>query len=115
MKPPIYKFEHEFLAVGEEGFSEPHFQLLERYLEKQKKSYLFETSYRKGEKGILFNQYVGVITVKDLTIYVLPKADKEKKENESAELWRHRLTFMLLQNKIISFANLLLIFFRRDV
>ncbi len=94
----IYKFEHEFLAVEEDGFSEHHFQLLAKYLEKQKKSYLFETSYRKGKQGIKFCQYVGVITVKDLTIYVLPKADKDANDAEGDKtLWQERLTFMLSQ------------------
>lgn len=94
----IYKFEHEFLAVEEDGFSEHHFQLLAKYLEKQKKSYLFETSYRKGKKGIKFCQYVGVITVKDLTIFVLPKADKDAEDAEGDKtLWQDRLTFMLSQ------------------
>lgn len=104
MIPSIYKFEHEFLAVEEDGFSEHHFQLLAKYLEKQKKSYLFETSYRKNKIGIKFNSYVGVITVKDLTIYVLPKADKDAKEETESEkkskneqLWQDRLTFMLSQ------------------
>lgn len=111
MAKEIYKFEHEFLAVGEKfpdekdkssgakfEFSESHFQLLAKYLEKQKKSYLFETSYRKGKQGIKFNSYVGVITVKDLTIYVLPKADKDAEDAEGDKtLWQHRLTFMLSQ------------------
>lgn len=93
----IYKFEHEFLAVGEDGFSDTHFQLLAKYLEKQKKSsYLFETSYRKGKQGIKFNSYVGVITVKGLTIYVLPKADKDANDGDK-DLWSKRLFFMLSQ------------------
>ena len=92
----IYKFEHGFLAVEEDGFSNTHFQLLAKYLEKQKKSYLFETSYRKGKNGIKFNSYVGVITVKDLTIYVLPKADKDANDGDK-DLWSKRLFFMLLQ------------------
>ena len=103
MGKEIYKFEHDFLAVGEKSsddkkvFSETHFQLLEKYLEKHKKSNLFETSYRYGKgKGIKFSQYVGVVTVKDLTIYVLPKADKDA-EDEDKDLWRNRLTFMLSQ------------------
>lgn len=106
MSKEINKFEHGFLAVGDKffdgdlefEFSESHFQLLEKYLEKQKKSYLFETSYRKGKKGIKFCQHVGVITVKDLTIYVLPKADKDAKDGDGdKELWQDRLTFMLSQ------------------
>lgn len=95
-KGTIYKFEHDFLAVGEKCFSETHFQLLEMYLGKHKKANLFETSYRKGNKGIKFNQCVGVVTVKDLTIYVLPKADKDAK-GENEKLWQDRLTFMLSQ------------------
>lgn len=104
MSKEINKFEHGFLAVGDKffdgdlefEFSESHFQLLEKYLEKQKKSYLFETSYRKGKKGIKFCQYVGVITVKDLTIFVLPKADNDAKDGDK-DLWQERLTFMLSQ------------------
>lgn len=97
-KEPIYKFEHGFLAVEEKEFSDLHFRLLEKYIEKQKKSHLFETSYRKGKRGIKFNSYVGVITVKDLAIYVLPKADKDAAEKTDDEtLWRDRLTFMLSQ------------------
>lgn len=98
MSTEVYKFEHGFLAVGEDGFFWPHFQLLEKYLGKQKKSYLFETSYRKDKIGIKFNSYVGVITVKDLTIYVLPKADKDAEDAEGDKtLWQDRLTFMLSQ------------------
>ena len=96
MGKEIYKFEHGFLAVEEKDFSTPHFDLLEKYLEKQKKSYLFETSYRKGKKGIKFNSYVGVITVKNLTIYVLPKADKDSMDDDRV-LWQDRLNFMLSQ------------------
>lgn len=98
----INKFEHEFLSIEEKSsdgkykFSDTHFQLLAKYLEKQKKSHLFETSYRKGKVGIKFNSYVGIITVKDLTIYVLPKADKDATDGDKA-LWQDRLTFMLSQ------------------
>ena len=98
----IYKFEHDSLFVGDNGFTENHFMLLERYLDRQKggKSYLFETTCSHKKKGIKFSQYVGVITVKDLTIYVLPKADKDAKEKTdktSTMLWQDRLTFMLSQ------------------
>ena len=74
--------------------------MLVNYFERQnrKLSYMFETSCRKGVNGILFKQYVGVITVKDLTIYVLPKADKDAEDAEGDKtLWQDRLTFMLSQ------------------
>ena len=109
MSKEIYIFEHGFLAVGENfhdeknessgakfEFSKDYFKLLVKYLEKQKKSDLFETSYRKNKEGIKFSSYVGVITVKDLTIYVLPKADKDAADDDK-DLWQHRLTFMLSQ------------------
>ena len=93
-------FEHGFLPVGENGFTENHFNLLEKYIEGQKlkkqKTNLFESSREKGKNGIRFKQYVGVVVVKDLTIYVLPKADKEK-EGANEDLWRNRLTYMLSQ------------------
>ena len=108
VKPPIYVWEHEFLPVGkvfnvEENsveFSQLYYDLLEKYIERhnRKLSYMFDTSRRSGKDGILFKQYVGVITVKDLTIYVLPKADKDAKvETEDKDLWRNCLTFMLSQ------------------
>jgi len=105
-KEPIYVWEHEFLPIGKKNFTKTHFELLVNYIERKnrKLSYMFDTSCRRGVNGILFKQYVGVITVKDLTIYVLPKADKDAKEETDSEkkkknenLWRNRLTFMLSQ------------------
>lgn len=102
----IHKFEHGFLSVGDiiDGitFTQSHFTLLEKYIAKQQqknKSFsLFEASRNKGKDCIRFKQYVGVITVKDLTIYVLPKADKDAEDAEGDKtLWQHRLTFMLSQ------------------
>lgn len=95
MKDPISKFEHGFLQVGEQGFTDEHFDLVEKYIERQLKKHMFESSREKGKNGIRFKQYVGVVVVKDLTIYVLPKADKESETNQ--DLWRNRLTYMLSQ------------------
>lgn len=100
VKKPIYVWEHQFLPIDNENFTERHFQLLVSYIERQnrKLSYMFDTSCRSGKDGILFKQYVGVITVKDLTIYVLPKADKDTEDAEGDKtLWQDRLTFMLSQ------------------
>ena len=95
---PIYVWEHQFLPLDKENFTERHFKLLENYIERRnrKSSYMFDTSCRRGVNGILFKQYVGVITVKDLTIYVLPKADKDAEDGDK-DLWQNRLTFMLSQ------------------
>ena len=106
-KEPIYVWEHQFLPIDDKNnFTERHFNLLAKYIERQnrKLSFMFDTSRRGGKDGILFKQYVGVITVKDLTIYVLPKADKDAKEESEGDekkknekLWQDRLTFMLSQ------------------
>lgn len=98
----IYVWEHQFLPIDKENFTERHFKLLENYIERRnrKSSYMFDTSCRRGVNGILFKQYVGVITVKDLTIYVLPKADKDAKEesdDKAKTVWSKRLIFMLSQ------------------
>lgn len=94
----LYVWEHQFLPIDKEKFTQSHFTLLVKYIERQNRkwSYMFDTSCRGGVNGILFKQYVGVVTVKDLTIYVLPKADKDAK-GENATLWQKRLTFMLSQ------------------
>lgn len=100
MSKEISVWEHQFLPIDEENFTERHFKLLVNYIERQnrKQSYMFDTSCRRGANGILFKQYVGVITVKDLTIYVLPKADKDAAEKkDETTLWRNRLTYMLSQ------------------
>lgn len=100
VQKPISVWEHQFLPIDDKIFTKDHFKLLVNYFERQnrKLSYMFETSCRKGVNGILFKQYVGVITVKDLTIYVLPKADKDAEDAEGDKtLWQDRLTFMLSQ------------------
>lgn len=99
MKEPINIFEHGFLQVGEHGFTEDYFDLIEKYIENQyrksHKTHLFEASREKGKNGIRFKQYVGVVVVKDLIIYVLPKADKDKETAQ--DLWKSRLIYMLSQ------------------
>src|SRR5690606_29618809 len=47
--------------------------------------------YKLINKGIQFNEYVGVIKVGDLTVEVLPKADK----SEDKALWQKTLINML--------------------
>ena len=67
----IQIFEHQTLKVDETTkFNLVHFNALEKYGYKTKEKY-----FSVGNKRIKFNNYVGVIQVKNLTIEILPKAD----------------------------------------
>ena len=67
----IQVFEHHTLKVDEPAnFKMVHFNALEKYGYKTREKY-----YSVGNKRIKFNNYVGVIQVKNLTVEILPKAD----------------------------------------
>lgn len=86
----IQVFEHESLKVNERGFTETHLQILGRFLgnnDEVKFPY-----YSLIYKGVKFSQYVGVLCVGDLTIEVLPKADKSKPDYKC---WHDNLIKML--------------------
>ena len=93
----IQVFEHHTLRVdGESSFRKSHFEALERYGYKTKEKY-----FAVGNKRIKFNNYVGVIQVKNLTIEVLPKADYERVDDASKDKWRNALITMLNECKLI--------------
>ncbi len=98
MKVPkvIQVFEYETLKVGTLGFTKDHFDLMSAYIEGRKPKY-----FKLGHQSIRFTSYVGVIQVDDLVIEVLPKADKNKADKDTA-LWRDVLLDML---KISGFIN----------
>ena len=80
-KNRLQVFEHHTLKVDEESpFKITHFNALEKYGYKTKKKF-----FSVGNKRIKFNNYVGVIQVKNLTIEILPKADN-KGEDEASYL-----------------------------
>ena len=61
-------FEHHTLKVDEaSAFKMVHFNALEKYGYKTKEKF-----FSVGNKRIKFNNYVGVIQVKNLTIEILP-------------------------------------------
>ena len=106
----IQLFEHGKLRIGQviDGikFGENHFEALSKYSEKMPLPY-----YSLLHRGIKFNQYVGVIQAGDLTIEILPKADKSPTPDKKK--WRNVLLDMLfacrlLKIKSISHANLFL-------
>lgn len=68
----IKVFEHEYLEIDDGSFKKHHWKALAYFNTRNNNKYF--TLY---PDGIKFNQYVGVVQAGDLTIEILPKADKE--------------------------------------
>jgi 5-methylcytosine-specific restriction enzyme subunit McrC len=93
----IQVFEHHTLKVDETAkFNLAHFTALEKYGYKTKEKY-----FSVGNKRIKFNNYVGVIQVKNLTIEILPKADLGSDDQVSKDKWHNALISMLQECKLI--------------
>lgn len=93
----IRVYEHESLKVNQKGFTETHLNLLSKYLgDKDSEAFPY---YSLINNGVKFKQYVGVISVGNLQIEVLPKADKilidGKDEEEIKNSWESHLLEML--------------------
>lgn len=90
-------FEHHTLKVDEESsFKLNHFNALEKYGYKTNEKY-----FSVGNKRIKFNNYVGVIQVKNLTIEILPKADNSFVDQKSKDKWHGALISMLQECNLI--------------
>ena len=101
-KKTIQTFEYHTLRVGDaSGFKERHFKALERYGYKTREKY-----FTVGNNRIRFNNYVGVIQAKDLTIEVLPKADFEKPDEKAKHKWHDALIEMLRVCRLIKLNTL---------
>lgn len=92
----ITVFEHQRLDLGVTingvKFDKDKFEALERYYGKEGVPY-----YSLTNKGIKFNEYVGVIQIGKTVIEVLPKADKNNDNGDAKQnRWRDILTGMLL-------------------
>lgn len=85
---PLTVFEHTSLWThkGDKRLSETQLQALQAFHGEEGVPY-----YTLIHKGVKFTEYVGVLQVGNLTIEVLPKADKDKNEDQ----WRHMLIGML--------------------
>jgi 5-methylcytosine-specific restriction enzyme subunit McrC len=88
----IQVFEHGSLAVKEGGLRKAHFDALVRYNERHGNRF-----FAVGLNRIHFRNYVGVIQVGNLTIEILPKADKETESDEVKKKWQKVLIDMLHQ------------------
>ena len=92
MKDPIRVYEHEALKVGVKGFEDKHLELLSKFLgDKGEEAFPY---YALINHGVKFKHYVGVISVGNIQIEVLPKADKNSGE-EDQDLWENHLLTML--------------------
>ena len=88
----ITVFEHQSIKIGNTygttEFTSSHKKALEQFYGTKGVPY-----FSLINKGVKFNKFVGVIKVGLLTIEILPKADKDDKDNE--KLWRDTLIGML--------------------
>jgi 5-methylcytosine-specific restriction enzyme subunit McrC len=87
-KNHISVFEHERLKLHQKGFDEPHLLALQQY-HGDKGTPFFSLLH----KGVKFNSHVGVIKVGELSIEVLPKADKNSRDDVGT--WRKLLIGMI--------------------
>lgn len=83
-------FEHGTLHVRDtsDGISESEFDALVRFNDKHQRRY-FEVGHRR----ITFKSFVGYIEVGDLSVEILPKADRDS--TSSKKVWRDGLLEML--------------------
>jgi 5-methylcytosine-specific restriction enzyme subunit McrC len=87
-------FEHDKLAVGEQGFSVKHFDALVRYNDRHGCAF-----FKVGHQRLHFSQFVGVIQVGNLSIEILPKADRSATPDKLK--WRNALLQMLRQSGLL--------------
>jgi 5-methylcytosine-specific restriction enzyme subunit McrC len=106
-------FEHHSLVQGRvygtNEFTEKHLQILEKFY--KEKDFPYYTLIRKG---VRFCEYVGVLQSENLTVEILPKADKNHQNSDNEQItWRKMLIDMLRSVGIFkihapSFADLTL-------
>lgn len=88
----IKKFEHDYLNVDEENFTDSHFKLLVKYND-QFGNKFFDVGYNR----IHFKNYVGVFQVGNMIIEILPKADKNEITNDAGKNKWHKALIHMLQ------------------
>src|SRR5688572_8993669 len=93
----IQVFEHQTIKVGFEGkFLPRHFRALEHYGYRTAEKY-----FAIGNDRIKFTSYVGVIQIRNLTIEILPKVDKDKGMQASSARWHDALVSLLRECRLI--------------
>jgi 5-methylcytosine-specific restriction enzyme subunit McrC len=99
MSKVIQVFEHTALSVGEQ-FTPARFARLVQYNERHGNQF-----FDVGHNRIYFRNYVGVIQVGNLTIEILPKADKAPESPTQKQKWQSALVEMLRQSGFIRLAS----------
>lgn len=96
-------FEYQSIQIGEDAngciFTKKHFHSLARFLGKHGGKY-----YSLLHNGVKFSHYVGAIQIGNLTIEILPKADK--KEKTDAHQWHDILMQMLRECRLLKIETL---------
>ena len=98
----VYEYSH--LSIND-VFTQRHFEQLVKYNERHGNKY-----FNVGNQRVYFKNYVGVLQIGNLTIEILPKADRVEDE-ETKNKWHNALIYMLhicgyLNIDSISQANL---------
>lgn len=95
----IVVFEHDCLRVGQTNngiiFHNRHLEAIQQFMGEKGTPY-FSLIHR----GVKFCEYVGVLRIGDLTIEILPKADRNGNETD----WRNLLISMLRKVGIFNFT-----------
>jgi 5-methylcytosine-specific restriction enzyme subunit McrC len=99
MNNVIQVFEHTTIPVGGQ-FTPTRFNRLVRYNECHGNQF-----FDVGHNRIHFRNYVGVIQVGNLTIEILPKADKMPESPALKKKWQRALVEMLRQSGFIRLAS----------
>jgi len=100
MSNVVQVFEHTTLSVGKH-LTPAHFDRLVQCNERHGNRF-----FAVGLNRIHFRNYVGVIQVGNLTIEILPKADKVPDSNAQKKKWRDALIEMLRQSGFIRVASM---------
>jgi len=100
MSDVIQVFEHTALPVGGH-FTSARFDRLVRYNERHGNQF-----FDVGHNRLHFRNYVGVIQVGNLTIEILPKADKTPESSAQKQKWQRALVEMLRQSGFIRLATI---------
>ena len=87
----IRVYEHESLKVDEKTFKAKHLELLSKFVGEKVGE---DTPFSLIHNGVKFRQFVGVISLGDLQIEVLPKADKNAGDAQK-NIWESHLMEML--------------------
>ena len=96
-------FEYQTIRIGDVVedcvLTKQHFYALARFYEKHGGKY-----YSLLHNGVKFSHYVGAIQIGQLTIEILPKADK--KERPDASCWHDVLIDMLRECRLLKVETL---------